>query len=472
MTSNRPLGPVRGAVVALLAGLCALLLPSAAWAAPAPDPATVLASWRNGDPLFVQSGAPLSASDQEGIRNALKDAKTKIYAVALPDGTITTSQQAGSYITSLGQELAKAGRPSATVAVIDGTTLFAGSSALPKGAAGRIANLAAANNSGNPVAVMQDFVARVDAFAAGNRNEALRPGSLAGGGDDGGGDDGGGTGGLLAILGLAAIGGGGIWLLARRNKRKREEQEARELAAVKQTVEEDVTKFGEEITALDMDVKMLPQTADTTADWQRALDAYERAKAELAAVRRADDLRTVTATLEEGRYALACVKARVNNEPLPERLPPCFFNPQHGPSVRKVQWAPPGGMVREVPACAADADAVERGLTPQMREVVVDGHRRPYWDAGPAYQPYAYGYYGGFGDVMTGMLVGTMLGSMIGGGFGFGGFGAGYSAGYAEGLQDAGGGGGDWSGGGGGDWGGGGVDWGGGDFGGDFGGDW
>ena len=27
----------------------------------------------------------------------------------------------------------------------------------------------------------------------------------------------------------------------------------------------------------------------------------------------------------------------------PERRPPCFFDPRHGPSSRDVEWAPPGG---------------------------------------------------------------------------------------------------------------------------------
>lgn len=473
MTMKTPLGRVGAALAALLAGLITLLAlaPSAMAAAP-PDPTTVLSSWKSGNPLFVQSGAPLTSDQQSGIRDALENAKTKIYTVALPDGTITSSQQAGAYITQLGNALAQAGRSAATVTVIDGTNLFAGSSALgsnSKGAAGRLANLAAANNSGDPVAVMKDFTNRIDEFAAGNRRDALSSGSK---------DTSGGGGVLVGILGIAVVGGAGLWIIGRRNKRKREEREAAELAAVKQTVEEDVTKFGEEITALDVDVKMLPQ-AETAGDWQRALDSYERAKTELDGIKRPEDLRTVTSTLEDGRYALACVKARVNNQPLPERLPPCFFNPQHGPSVRNVRWAPPGGAVRDVPACAADAEAVERGFDPQMREVMVDGHRRPYWDAGPAYQPYAYGYYGGFGggDLLTGMLVGTMLGNAFGG-WGHGGYGAGYDSGYAAGVES--GGGGDWGGGGdfgggGGDWGGGGSDWGGGDFGGgDFGGggDW
>lgn len=453
MTITQPLGRVGAAMAALFIGLFALFaLSPAAHAAAPPDVNTVLSAWQSGDPLFVQDGSPLSSSQQSDIRTALKDSKSKIYVAALPDGTVSTAE-AGTFITALGTALDKAGRSSATVAVLDGGSLFAGSTALPKSAgAGLLARRSTAGNS-DVVSGMQDFVNRVNLAVEGDSKAALGSGSTSSSG---------GSGVLIGILGIAVVGGGGLWVISRRMKRQREAKEAAELAAVKQTVEEDVTKFGEEITALDLDIKMLPQ-AQTQDDWQRALDTYERAKVELDAVKRADELRTVTATLEDGRYTLACVKAQVNNQPVPERLPPCFFNPQHGPSVRSVHWAPPGGAVREVPACAADAEAVERGFDPQMREVVVNGQRRPYWDAGPAYQPYAYGYYGGFGgDLMTGMLVGTMLGSSFGG-FG-GGYGSGYDSGYQDGV-DAGGG--DF--GGGGDWGGGGGDFGGGDFGG---GDW
>ncbi len=469
MTMKSPLGRAGAALAALFAGLfISLALAPAANAAAPPDPATVVASWKNSsNPLFVQPGSPLSSDQQSKIRKELEDSKAKIYMVALPDGTVTTAQ-VSTYIPQLMTELDKAGRSRATVVLLDGMSLFAGSNDLPKNAAGALARLSTNANS-DVVSGMQDFVNRVNLVHEGDVKGARGTGSTVGGG--------GGSGVLVGILGVAVVGGAGLWIIGRRNKRKREEREAAELAAVKQTVEEDVTKFGEEITALDVDVKMLPQ-AETTGDWQRALDSYERAKTELDGIKRPEDLRTVTSTLEDGRYALACVKARVNNQPPPERLPPCFFNPQHGPSVRNVRWAPPGGAVRDVPACAADAEAVERGFDPQMREVMVNGHRRPYWDAGPAYQPYAYGYYGGFGgDLLTGMLVGTMLGNAFGG-WGYGGYGAGYDSGYAAGVESGGGndwGGGDWGGGGGGDFGGGG-DWGGGsDFGGgDFGGggDW
>ncbi|WP_405144775.1 hypothetical protein OG589_43190 [Sphaerisporangium sp. NBC_01403] len=460
--------PVRRAtatVVAMLAALLTLLaLSPAARAAAPPDPNAIVSAWK-ASPVYAGPGVSLSSSQLSDIRDAVKGANSKIYVAALADGTVTDSASAGHLITALGQALSQQGRPRATVAILDGNTLFAGSSAIRKtGLAGQLANAATSNNK-DVVTGMKDFVERVDKAVSGDTKGALKSGSAA--------SSGGGGGVLIGILVLALVGGLGIFWYSRKKKRDREAQEARELAAVKQTVEEDVTKFGEEITALDLDVKVSDNQAQTQTDWQQALDAYERAKNELAAVKRTDELRGVTTALEEGRYALACVKARVNNEALPERRAPCFFNPQHGPSVRDVLWAPPNGAPRDVPACAADAQRVEQGFDPHMREVMVDGQRRPYWDAGPAYAPYASGYYGGFGggDLMTGMLIGTMLGSSFGG-FGHGWGGGGYDAGYAAGAESAGGG--DWGGGGGdfgggGDWGGGG-DFGGGDFGG--GGDW
>ena len=81
-------------------------------------------------------------------------------------------------------------------------------------------------------------------------------------------------------------------------------------------------------------------------DYQRALDAYDNAKMSLDAVTKPDEIKHVTEILEDGRYAVACVKARIAGEPLPAKRPPCFFNPAHGPSSQDVEWAPPGGVQR------------------------------------------------------------------------------------------------------------------------------
>ena len=84
----------------------------------------------------------------------------------------------------------------------------------------------------------------------------------------------------------------------------------------------------------------------------------------------------------------------IRGETPPERRPPCFFDPRHGPSSRDVAWSPPYGEERDVPACEADAQRVERGEEPQPREVERHGERVPYWQAGPAYAPFAGGLFG------------------------------------------------------------------------------
>ncbi|HEY9334883.1 MAG TPA: hypothetical protein VIQ79_10690 [Kribbella sp.] len=251
--------------------------------------------------------------------------------------------------------------------------------------------------------------------------------------------------------------------------KKQHEITAAELEAVKRTADEDITRFGEELQDLDLEMVGKDLGDGARQDYQRALDSYESAKQAIGQVTQADQIKHVIEILEDGRYAAACVKARVAGEPLPQRRPACFFNPQHGPSVVDVMWSPPGGAPREVPACAADAERVRAGAEPDVRKVMVGPQRVPYWEAGPAYSPYAQGLFGGVGGVLTGMFIGTALGGMFAGG-GYGDYAAGYEDGMADGGGDGGDGGGDFNpfdgGDGGGD--GGGFDFGGGDFGGDF----
>ena len=149
---------------------------------------------------------------------------------------------------------------------------------------------------------------------------------------------------------------------------------------------------------------------------------------------------------------MASAKARFSGETPPERRPPCFFDPRHGPSTRDVEWSPPYGEPRMVPACEADALRVEEGIDPQTREVDWHGQRVPYWQAGPAYAPFAGGFFGGFGGgLFPGLLIGSVLGSAWGAPYAYG-----DSGGYGGDGGDAGGGG-DFGGGfGGGDFGGGG----------------
>lgn len=225
--------------------------------------------------------------------------------------------------------------------------------------------------------------------------------------------------GVMFVIVLCVI---GLGLVVVRRRRGRE---ARQMAELREGVQEDVTRLGEDIMALDLKVTDPALDPVIRDDYTRALDAYDTAKAATDAAGRPEDMSKVTTALEDGRYSMMAVRARLAGEPVPERRPPCFFNPQHGPSVRDVAWAPPGGLARSVPACALDAQAVLTGLEPDSRLVPAGGRRVPYWQAGPAYAPYAGGYYSGHGgtDMLGGMLLGTALGSMMFGGLG-GGLGA------------------------------------------------
>ena len=292
---------------------------------------------------------------------------------------------------------------------------------------------------------------------------------------------------LLVVLVVVAV-FVGIAVAASRHQRRTalERRRAADLAAAAKVADEDVTRFGEELQRLDTEMLTTPLDEPMRQDYQRALDSYEAAKDTLSRATAPEHVKHVTESLEDGRYAVACVLARRNGEPLPVRRPPCFFNPAHGPSTTDIDWAPPAGIPRQVPVCAADADRVSQGAEPDIR-TVQEGYRRvPYWQAGPAYSPWASGYFGAYAasNLLPTFMLMTLLSPSWDGGFvpgadtdfgagdGDGDWGGGDGGGdgwgnggdSGDGGGDGGGNGGD--GGDGGGWGDGGGDFGGGDFGG------
>jgi hypothetical protein len=217
--------------------------------------------------------------------------------------------------------------------------------------------------------------------------------------------------GLVILIVLAALVVAVV--VARRGGRQRElERQRDELEPVKKLAFEDITALGTDLQALDLDLAGRELGPGENADYQRALDAYESAKTAGDAMTRPDDVRHVTEILEDGRYAIACVRARVAGDPLPTRRPPCFFDPRHGLSVVDVPWTPVGGATRDVPACALDAERVHAGAEPDSRMVMSGSQRVPYYEGGRAYAPYASGYFG-MGP-MNLMFAGLMFGSFGG----------------------------------------------------------
>lgn len=226
---------------------------------------------------------------------------------------------------------------------------------------------------------------------------------------------------VVAVVGVVVVG-------RRRSKEAALERAKRELEPVKRLALEDVTALGEQLRDLDLDTSGRTLDEGTRADYQRALDAYEAAGRAGEAMTRPDDISHVTKIVEDGRYAIACVRARLAGEPLPTRRPPCFFDPRHGLSVDDVDWAPSGGAVRKVPACALDVERVRAGADPDVRQVMVGARRVPYWEGGRAYRPYAQGYFGGF-SFLDWMFMGFMF-EGLGDGLGA------LAAGLGEGIGD------------------------------------
>jgi hypothetical protein len=211
--------------------------------------------------------------------------------------------------------------------------------------------------------------------------------------------------GLLVVVAVIA----GVVMVASRSRKARElERKHTELEPVRKLAFEDITALGVDLQELDLELAGRELDQGANSDYQRALDAYESAKTAGDRISEPEHIKHVTEILEDGRYAIACVRARVAGDPLPTRRPPCFFDPRHGLSVQDVAYTPPGGARRDVPACALDAERVEAGADPDIRQVMVGSRRVPYWQGGRAYQPYAQGYFGAFGP-MEWMFMGMLF---------------------------------------------------------------
>ena len=403
------------------------------------------------DPVFVDPQAASSMSDREAdsIRDAIAEANVgAIYVAVLPEeARLEAGGTTGAVLQEIGNTLERNG----TYIVIVGRELRAGSSEFEEGVVPSLADEAVQDNQGgSPAGLVLSLIERL--------------GSADEGGSGGG--SGGGGGSFLPFL---FVGGGALFLVSsmRRKKRRREEEKA-QLEEVREVALEDLVELGDDLRALDLDVEMPGADPRAKEDYVTALGCYERATSQLDKAQRPQDLAPVTEILEEGRYAMASARARLEGKEPPPRNPPCFFDPRHGPSERDVEWSLPGSTPRMVPACAADAARVEAGAEPNARQIVVQGQSMPYWNAPYYYGPWAGGWFGGMGG---GLFQGMLLGSMLGHGMGFGGFGGygGHGSDSGSGGDGDGGGwgGGDFGGGGGfggGDFGGGGGDFGGGDF--------
>ena len=390
------------------------------------------------NPVYVDPDAELaiSAADQARLSHAIDTAGAgPVYIAILPT---SAENETGGNPDGVLQAIHDGLRRPGTYAAVVGRHLRAGSEGvLRQGEAGRLATEALNAHRGDGVtATLIDFVQRVAAA----RNGDASPG----GGSDGGPGAGGG-----ALIGLLVLGGLGF-LVVRTIIRRRQSQD--QLAEVKAAAHDDLIALADDVQKLEQPVE---SNAAAKKEYEAALDDYGKASAAYDRAARARELDGVATALEEGRWHMASAEALLAGKEPPDRRPPCFFDPRHGPSTRDVEWAPPGGTPRQVPACEADAQTVERGLEPASREVVAGGRSVPYWNAPRYFGPWAGGYFMPFGG--TGFLSGLFVGELLGGSYGGWGYGGAATGGGGGNWDDGGSGASDFDGG---------MDFGGGDFGG------
>ena len=378
-------------VLLLVVGLL-LLVPAPAFAGELIDRAVAgLAS----DNVFVDPNAnpSLTEAQEEALRDRIVSERAgPLFVVVAPE---EISDEAGGDPTAALGEIAETVRRNGTYVIVTGRQIRALSSTLDGGDAGDLAEEAIDAGGGDLNAILLDFVDR------------------AGEAQNGGGDEGSATGGLI-LLGLLGAGGAALFVGGRRRRARA----AAEFAEAKRNARDDLVALGDDIRALDFDIEVPGVEPQAKADYDHAVARYTEAEEQWERSRRPQDLAPVGEALEEGRWAMASAQARLRGETPPERRPPCFFDPRHGPSSRDVLWSPPFGEEREVPACEADAQRVERGEDPETREIEWNGRRVPYWNAGPAYGPFAGGLFGG--GLLPGLLVGSLLGGAIAPGAAYG----------------------------------------------------
>ena len=382
-----------------------------------------VASALRSNPVYNDPAAEnaLTSGQAADLRTQITGTGIPIYVAVLPASAAAETGGPDALLRDLRNAVGRSG----VYAIIAGNAFRAGST---EGSVTSIADAAFSSQSSNgPYAVLEAFVAGVDEQYGGSSSSGSSSAT-------------GSSGSMWPVLILLALIGAVIVAVTWWARRRSRAAQAQRIAALRGVLDQDVTQLGERLGAFDLTDPRLDDAG--RADLQRALDAYATASDVSARAATDTDVTRATSELEEGRYALACVEARMDGRALPSHRAPCFVDPRHGPSSDDVEWAPDGGAPRSVPVCPTCATTLRSGSTPDALEVETPSGRQPYWRAGNDYAPYARGYYSSFGNILPALFIGTMLAGAFstpaaaaspmalgsgdsGGGFGGGDFGGG-----------------------------------------------
>lgn len=301
------------------------------------------------DPVYVDPGArdQLSTGQEKALEDRITKADKPVFVAVLPDGSAFPED---GLLATLRNDTGITGVYA--VRLGDGFDAGADPQVMPVRA---VDNLTAAVKA---PAADTSTDAQLDAFVDGALEQAKGTAPASWDGDGNGSSAARSTGtGLLVLAGVAVAGAAGAYAVMRRNRRRARAEESAALDKLRTVVDEDITAYGETLERLDFHPGEPGADEAMRADYEHALDSYESAKSSMEKAERPADVRPVTQALEDGRYSLAVLEARRTGSALPDRRPPCFFDPRHGPSVADMRWrpaAPPPGRSRCAPPTGPD----------------------------------------------------------------------------------------------------------------------
>ncbi len=225
---------------------------------------------------------------------------------------------------------------------------------------------------------------------------------------------------LALVLGAIVV---GMTVESARKRRARSVDDFREVRALSQ---EDVDALGRDLAGLATTMQAIEDESDAAErDFAAAHEWYEQAVERFERATRPEDLAGVSSALEAGRFHMTSARSATEGHGQLRRLPPCFFDTRHGPSVNDVGWMPPRGSARPVPACASCMRLIEEQAQPPVRLVRAGGDLVPFYDAPPHFESWFGGYFGGTAhSLVQGFALGRALDDGFAGGLNT--FGGGY----------------------------------------------
>ncbi len=236
------------------------------------------ASALRSDPVYVDPGAELAGQvDAAALRARIGTAP--VYVAVLPASALEGS--AGRTLIALRNAVGESG----TYALAVGDEFRTLSNAFDAAGPGDAARAA------NP----DDLQAALLAFVDRARRESADSGSGAGGV----------LGAIFAVAVLLAVIVGGASLIAGRRRQRRERAERDEF--VRGNLDEDFVRLGDAIRALELDVTLDPSQAAARADYDRAVEAYDRAND----LNRKGRPEAANRALDEGLASIATARERL-----------------------------------------------------------------------------------------------------------------------------------------------------------------